>query len=186
MSNSLELGPGDISPPMWLVLMNGRARGPYTTRTVQRMHRSREIDAATLVWQSSGWRSLAATGFAEFVVDLELPIEARRTPPAACAWMLACTPFLGLLAAMLMRIHLRSWGIDLLWIAALSHLVLAETDLFVLQRAGFDTSRMGPPAVVPAYLSLRARTLGQKSRHAEIWWAAFALALLVLSLSVNR
>jgi hypothetical protein len=153
---------------------------------MQRLHQSQAIDRSTLVWNSAGWRQLDATGFGLCEVDLELPVDERSAPPSACAWMLACAPLLCIAAAVLMRLHLKPWSTGLLWVTVVLHLVLAEADLFFLQRAGIDTSRMGPPAAVPLYLSLRARTLREQPTQHAVWWFAFTSGAFALALSISH
>ena len=138
------------------------------------------IASAAFVIAYLGWLPLEALGFDPSAVDVDLPMEAGRSPPAIYAWLAACVPFLGIVAGALVRLHLRSYGIDLLWIAAALQLVLVEADLFALQWAGINTSRMGPPALVPTYLTSRACELGQRPRQAATWWVAFSLAMLVI------
>ena len=172
--------PNAESQPVWFIRLDTEVRGPYTTSVLESMHRARTVDEKTPAWYASGWLPLEALGFDPSAVDVDLPMEAGRSPPAIYAWLAACVPFLGIVAGALVRLHLRSYGIDLLWIAAALQLVLVEADLFALQWAGINTSRMGPPALVPTYLTSRACELGQLPRQAATWWVAFSLAMLVI------
>ena len=184
MSLKFFRGP-EAEEASWYVRFSEGAEGPFTKRDLQHFYRSQTIDALTPVWPSGGWRPFAFFSGGLLAVDLELPIADRRAPPAACAWMVACTPALGIGAAILFRLHLRSWGAALVGLAAVLQIVLAEVDLYLLQRAGIDTSRMGPPAAVPLYLNLRAQTLREAPRHRAVWWAAVSSAVWAMAMSVE-
>jgi hypothetical protein len=104
-------------------------------------------------------------------LESDAPPENTAAPAGnRIVWLLALSPIVGIFFEMLGIVLIgMPWLIFPDVIALALCIYLAYVDQRRLKAAGHDTSKMGPPWLVPVYLFKRARMLEHKLTYFIVW-----------------
>lgn len=160
----------------------GARVGPIDAESLQLLYRNRKIGEETLVWiqGTSDWLPLGNSELYELVKG----ITQEGPPPLkgdainnTYVWALAFAPIIGAIIESFVAEALDK-PIDNLWLITVAlNIGISFYDEKKLEAAGVNTERFGSFAVlVPVYMFLRFRVLGQKPYYFIVWIMSFIVS----------
>lgn len=168
----------------WYYLQDMERVGPFSEEEILKRLAEGNIDASVQVWNRSlpDWQPFSSSSLASLARR-----DASITPPpvpgafvgTGLVWVLAFCPIIGGICTLLLSPLVNTAG-GLFWITPLLTLLLAYADDRRLNRAGYDTKRLGAAWLIPVYLWKRAGMLHQSRAYFWVWCGTMVIALLFL------
>jgi hypothetical protein len=171
----------------WFYVAKGAKVGPVTQADMGSLLQDGTISANTLVWNTAlgqAWKPLRDTEIGRIESDQAPPL------PASCinntyAWLLASVPVIGsLIEKQIYGVVTFSGAVLLAYIVVNS--ILSGMDARKIEASGRNTKHINMSLalflgsfLVPAYLLLRARALGQFPKHLCIWGLAMVAGFCI-------
>jgi hypothetical protein len=162
----------------WHYELNGARLGPVSESEILSLITDQKLARRSFVWKKGmpDWTRLDATVFSSYFSDSPPPL-AGEAVDNTLVWWLAFAPILGTFAAGFLSGITHKNINDFWWVTVVLNIALSVVDEKKLQKAGYDTKKMGSSWLVPVYLFKRAQILGQNNAYFIVWVVLFSLSL---------
>lgn len=192
----------NITNANWWYEFNGEQKGPITDDEVVKMINSGLIKSENLIWQqgTEHWVPLKSSPFSEHFHNDKPPPITGNVVNNTLIWWLAFAPFIGqVLEGFILELffpeptinfdnigsienytdYLTHTNFNAFWFVTLAlNFFLSYQDEKKLQKAGYDTSKLGSSFLIPFYLFKRAEMLNQNNAYFWVWLILFILTLI--------
>lgn len=161
----------------WFYEINGERKGPVKELEISDLIVSGVLGYGSRLWSRTlrDWRLLEDTHFKDQLIVP--PPVAGTAVSNKIIWWLAFTPVIGYFLEVIIASATET-SLGSLWFITLSmNIGLCMMDEKKLQKAGYDTTKMGSSWIVPVYLFKRAQILSQSNAYFIVWIVCLLLVV---------